>query len=112
MEDSSGRTTPKAEPVTSPRSPSTDSDVSDATKEREEQYDRWLENMRVIESLREYVRGRLDRKEFEEAERSTDANRRKDSDAMDVDMKSPPVQPIGLREGGSNLYPRLPVPGS
>lgn len=111
VEETSGRSTPKAcESALSIGSPSSESDTSEATKEREEQYDRWLENMRVIETLREYVRGRLERKVFaqdDEAEGS-----RRDGDAMDVDMKSPPRQPIGLREGGSSLYPRLPVPGS
>ncbi|EFY93897.1 pH-response transcription factor pacC/RIM101 [Metarhizium acridum CQMa 102] len=110
-DETSGRTTPKAgDSALSVGSPSSESDVSETTREREEQYDRWLEDMRVIETLREYVRGRLERKDFvseDEAEAS-----RRDSDAMDVDARSPPRQPIGLREGGSSLYPRLPVPGS
>lgn len=110
-EESSGRTTPKAgDSALSIGSPSSESDTSETTREREEQYDRWLENMRVIETLREYVRGRLDRKDFS-SEAEAEASRR-NVDAMDVDIQSPPRQPIGLREGGSSLYPRLPVPGS
>ncbi|KAH7112758.1 hypothetical protein B0J13DRAFT_421309, partial [Dactylonectria estremocensis] len=46
--------------------PCFESDIFDATREREEQYDHWLENLRVIKILREYVRGRLERKEFVE----------------------------------------------
>lgn len=112
--EESGRTTPKAgDSALSVGSPSSESD-SDSTKEREEQYDRWLENMRVIESLREYVRRRLERREYADEDGETREDR-KNGDAMDVDVKSPrsmPLQPIGPREGGSSLYPRLPVPGS
>lgn len=106
-EEQSGKTTPKAsESALSVGSPSSESDVSEATREREEQYDRWLENMRVIESLREYVRGRLERKEF-----STDEERR-ESEAMDVDPRSPrsPVQ--SAPKEGSSLYPILRMPGA
>ncbi|KAM3427257.1 hypothetical protein MY4824_009552 [Beauveria thailandica] len=108
-EPSSGATTPKSA-ADSPASPASESsDTSDATREREEQYDRWLENMRVIEGLREYVRGRLERREYvsDEAERN--------GDAMDVDVKSPQLPPRTLgkgKEGGNSLYPILPVPGS
>ncbi|KAM3553581.1 hypothetical protein MY1884_006596 [Beauveria asiatica] len=108
-EPSSGASTPKAG-ADSPASPASESsDTSDATREREEQYDRWLENMRVIEGLREYVRGRLERREYapDEAERN--------GDAMDVDVKSPQLPPRTLgkgKEGGNSLYPILPVPGS
>ncbi|KAH7111686.1 pH-response transcription factor pacC/RIM101 [Dactylonectria estremocensis] len=67
FKDASGaRALKVSESALSVGSPSSESDVSEATPEREEQYDRWLKNMRVIESLREYVRGRLERKEFEE----------------------------------------------
>lgn len=106
-EEQSGKTTPKAsESALSVGSPSSESDVSEATREREEQYDRWLENMRVIESLREYVRGRLERKEF-----STDEERR-ESEAMDVDPRGPrsPVQ--SAPKEGSSLYPILRMPGA
>lgn len=91
-----------------PGSPSSESDTSEATREREEQYDRWLENMRVIESLREYVRGRLERREYDEERAARDA------DAMDVDAKSPHMPPrsLGKAKEGNSLYPILPVPGS
>ncbi|KAG6038523.1 hypothetical protein E4U41_004116 [Claviceps citrina] len=112
VEEASGRSTSKqpGDSAASIGSPSSESDTSEATKEREEQYDRWLENMRVIEKLREYVRGRLQRNDF--AQDDEDEAPPADGDAMDVDVKSSPRQPIGLREGGSSLYPRLPLPGS
>ncbi|EMT64090.1 hypothetical protein FOC4_g10010576 [Fusarium odoratissimum] len=92
-------------------SPSSESDVSDATREREEQYDRWLENMRVIETLREYVRGRLERKEFVD---DNESPRSSHSDAMDVDPKSPQAPPreLGTPREGSSLYPILRMPGA
>lgn len=109
-EETSGRSTPKAsDSALSIGSPSSESDTSESSREREEQYDRWLENMRVIEALREYVRGRLDRKEFDDEQRETAL--RRDPEAMEIDAESPPRQPLSLREGGSSLYPRLPVPG-
>ncbi|KAF5977832.1 pH-response transcription factor pacC/RIM101 [Fusarium bulbicola] len=111
-EDTSGASTPKAsESALSVGSPSSESDVSDATREREEQYDRWLENMRVIETLREYVRGRLERKEFVE---DIESRRSSHSDAMDVDPKSPQAPPreLGTPREGSSLYPILRMPGA
>ncbi|KAJ3506600.1 hypothetical protein NM208_g16055 [Fusarium decemcellulare] len=80
-------------------------------REREEQYDRWLENMRVIETLREYVRGRLDRKEYVEDE---EARRQSMADAMDIDPKSPrgPARELGTPREGSSLYPILRMPGA
>ncbi|KAG6115857.1 hypothetical protein E4U13_002396 [Claviceps humidiphila] len=109
-EEVNGRTTPKpGDSVASVGSPSSGSETSETTREGEEQYDRWLENMRVIEALRDYVRSRLDRKDYVQ----DDEAERRDGDAMDLDVKSsPPRKPIGLREGGSSLYPRLPIPGS
>lgn len=104
----SAASTPKASE--SPASPSSESsDTSDATREREEQYDRWLENMRVIESLREYVRRRLDRKEYID-----ESEAQRDGEAMDVDVKSPQAPHRSLNHGkeGNSLYPILPVPGS
>ncbi|KJZ71803.1 pH-response transcription factor pacC [Hirsutella minnesotensis 3608] len=113
--EDSGRVTPKAsESAQSVGSPSSESD-SESIKEREEQYDRWLENMRVIESLREYVRWRLERKEYAGDDGEAGENRKSSGEAMDVDVKSPKSpakQPLPLREGGSSLYPVLPVPGS
>ncbi|KPM37785.1 pH-response transcription factor pacC/RIM101 [Neonectria ditissima] len=115
-EDVSGASTPKAsESALSVGSPSSDSDVSEATREREEQYDRWLENMRVIETLREYIRGRLDRKDFIEDGRERVPS--SDSNAMDVDVKSPKspsmeLPPINAPREGSSLYPIIRMPGS
>ncbi|KAF4979462.1 hypothetical protein FZEAL_4321 [Fusarium zealandicum] len=111
-EDTSGASTPKAsESALSVGSPSSESDVSDATREREEQYDRWLENMRVIESLREYVRRRLERKEYVEDE---EARRPSNADAMDIDPKSPmaSARELGAPREGSSLYPILRMPGA
>lgn len=112
VDDSNGAPAPKAsESALSLGSPSSESDMSEATREREEQYDRWLENMRVIESLREYVRGRLDRKEYvEEADREN----KKDADSMDVDARSPRSQTPEMRhpKEGSSLYPILRMPGA
>lgn len=112
-DDNNGATTPKAsEPAVSIGSPSSESEGSEATREREEQYDRWLENMRVIESLREYVKGRLARKEYVEE----DGTRPRDGDAMDVDVRSPKMparerEPSHPKEG-SSLYPILRMPGA
>ncbi|CAG9972239.1 unnamed protein product [Clonostachys byssicola] len=110
-DDNNGATTPKAsEPAVSVGSPSSESEGSEATREREEQYDRWLENMRVIESLREYVKGRLARKEYVEE----DETRSRDGDAMDVDVRSPKTstrEPSHPKEG-SSLYPILRMPGA
>ena len=101
-------------------SPSSESDMSDAAREREEQYDRWLENMRVIESLREYVRDRLHRRDYvaedHEDERRYSRSEREPS-AMEVDPKSPrsPQSPAAEAKhprDGSSLYPILRMPGS
>ncbi|KFA55859.1 hypothetical protein S40293_01956 [Stachybotrys chartarum IBT 40293] len=116
-EDTSGTATPKtSESALSIGSPSSESDASDASRERDEQYDRWLENMRVIETLREYVRGRLSRREFEQ-EREQEQQRqeqRRYSEQMDVDVKSPKsvTREINHPKEGSSLYPILRLPGS
>ncbi|KAL2752514.1 hypothetical protein ACRALDRAFT_1065632 [Sodiomyces alcalophilus JCM 7366] len=53
---------PKSEP---PRgSPSSESETSESARDREEKYDQWLENMRTIEALREYIRDRIARNDF------------------------------------------------
>jgi hypothetical protein len=107
-------------------SPSSESDASEATREREEQYDRWLENMRVIETLRDYVRSRLDRRDFvadeedqhryqrEYQREPRDRYERPASDAMDVDVKSPrsPAREVNHPREGSSLYPILRMPGA
>jgi hypothetical protein len=111
-EEHSGASTPKAsESALSVGSPSSESEASssDSTRERDEQYDRWLENMRVIETLREYVRGRLSRREFEHEEQSL-----RYAEAMDVDVKSPKpaAKEASLPKEGSSLYPILRLPES
>ncbi|KAI1340517.1 hypothetical protein F5Y15DRAFT_422969 [Xylariaceae sp. FL0016] len=88
-------TTPKASEsaVSSVSSPSAESETS--TEQREDQdYENWLENVRVIESLREYVIDRLRRKDY-------DADSPASSDSMDIDSPTrPPSQPA---------YPALPL---
>ncbi|CAM1505430.1 Fc.00g110670.m01.CDS01 [Cosmosporella sp. VM-42] len=112
--DNSGNSATKpSESALSIGSPSSESDISESTREREEQYDRWLENMRVIESLRDYVRRRLDQKDFiEEGEQASRTGR--DADAMDVDVKSPKglTKELNTPKEGSSLYPILRMPGS
>jgi hypothetical protein len=106
-DDNNGPPTPKAS-ESAIGSPSSESDASEATREREEQYDRWLENMRVIESLREYVRGRLDRREYVVDEhRDEHRHSERQTEAMDVDAKSPHPTPKDLPKEGSSLYPIL-----
>ncbi|OBR14143.1 Pac protein [Colletotrichum higginsianum IMI 349063] len=115
MDDSSGVTTPKAESVASSiGSPSSESDTSEGAREREEKYDQWLENMRTIEALREYIRDRIDRREYseepteqqqqqqqQEAAKSPEASRLKSPEPMEVDAKPGPAAP---------LYPILRMP--
>jgi len=111
-EERDGASTPKAsEAVSSPSSE--DTDVSESTREKEVEYDRWLENMRVIESLREYVRGRLERRDY--LEEGEQRSRERSAEPMDVDVKSPKSpaarEPSHPREG-SSLYPILRMPGA
>lgn len=89
-------------PASSVGSPSSESDVSDATREREEKYDQWLENMRTIEALREYIRDRISRQDFSgDAEARAYEERYRSPDAMDVDSKRSTPQPA------APLYPIL-----
>ncbi|KAM0245158.1 hypothetical protein ACHAQJ_010639 [Trichoderma viride] len=114
-DEPSGAVTPKAsESAPSVGSPSSESsDISDATREREEQYDRWVENMRVIEALRDYVRGRLERRDFVD-EIPSMVRIRKDVDAMDLDGKprSPLANERPKSKESNSLYPILPIPGT
>lgn len=113
-EEPSGAVTPKAsESAASTGSPSSESDVSEATRERDEQYEMWVDNMRVIETLRGYVRGRLERGEYEEEHPSL-ARIRKDVDALDLGgkPKSPLANERPKSKEGNSLYPVLPVPGT
>ncbi|KAI1814852.1 hypothetical protein GGS20DRAFT_546621 [Poronia punctata] len=90
-----GSRTPKAHD-SAISSPSAESERSSETREREDQaYEVWLENVRTIEFLREYVNERIRRKEF-------DADSPGSSSSMDVDSPGrPPSQPA---------YPALPLP--
>jgi hypothetical protein len=110
-EPTSPVTTPKAgeSAVSSIGSPSSESDVSDSAREREEKYDQWLENMRTIEALRDYIRDRLESNDYvDEAAKSL---RERDSDAMDIDstidIANKPASPAL-----APLYPVLRMPGN
>lgn len=90
-------TTPKAlESAVSVSSVSSPGAESETSENREDQaYEAWLENVRVIEYLREYVIDRLKRKDYEAEGAAPAAD---SPDSMDVD--SPPRQPA---------YPSLPL---
>ncbi|KAH8673839.1 hypothetical protein BX600DRAFT_433448 [Xylariales sp. PMI_506] len=78
--------TPRFEPASSPvGSPSADSESSS----EDQAYEAWLENVRVIEYLREYVIDRLKRGEFEPSSPRSE----------DAEMTDAPRQP---------MYPALP----
>ncbi|KAL6908882.1 hypothetical protein GGI43DRAFT_420467 [Trichoderma evansii] len=113
--EADGAATPKAGGSTpSIGSPSSESsDVSDGTREREEQYERWVENMRVIEALRDYIRGRLERRDYVD-EYPSIGRIRKDVDAMDLDGKSrsPLANERPQSKESTSLYPILPLPGT
>lgn len=71
-----------------------------------------MENMRVIETLRDYVRGRLERREFDaesNGRERSESPRGPPSEAMDIDAKSPVPQKTEL-PGPSSLYPILRMP--
>jgi hypothetical protein len=95
--DREGSRTPKApeSALSAVSSPSAESERSTETREREDQaYEVWLENVRTIEYLREYVNERLRRKEF-------DAGSPGSNSSMDTDSPvRPPSQPA---------YPALPL---
>lgn len=80
-----------------------------AVKRAEEQ---WLENVRILEHLREYVKGRLARGEYEE-DPPEQKPAREDSAPQSNRMEgieSNPVQPQGDNQASSNgLYPTLKV---
>jgi hypothetical protein len=97
-----GSQTPKASEsaMSTVSSPSAESERSMETREREEQdYEVWLENVRTIEYLREYVNERLRRKDFDAG--STSPIRAGSDSPMDTDSPTrPPSQPA---------YPALPL---
>ncbi|KAI1267408.1 hypothetical protein F5Y18DRAFT_380150 [Xylariaceae sp. FL1019] len=88
-----GSHTPKPVEASAVSSPSAESDLE--TREREDQaYEVWLENVRTIEYLREYVGDRLRRKDYEMDSPGS-------SSSMDTDSPTrPPSQPA---------YPALPL---
>ncbi|KAI1634122.1 hypothetical protein F4809DRAFT_620126 [Biscogniauxia mediterranea] len=95
MDRSSITSTPKTaeSAVSSVSSPSAESETSVDNRE-DQAYEAWLENIRVIEYLREYVQDRLKRREY-------DAESPASSDSMEVDSPArPPSQPA---------YPALPL---
>lgn len=95
--DREGSRTPKGHEsaISAVSSPSAESERSMETREREDQaYEVWLENVRTIEFLREYVNDRLRRKDF-------DAGSPGSNSSMEVDSPvRPPSQPA---------YPALPA---
>ncbi len=94
--DREGSRTPKGpeSAISTVSSPSAESERSVEAREREDQYEIWLENVRTIEFLREYVNDRLRRKDF-------DAGSPGSSSSTEADSPSrPPSQPA---------YPALPL---
>ncbi|CAJ2509994.1 Uu.00g058940.m01.CDS01 [Anthostomella pinea] len=95
VEDREASSTPKPSEsaVSSVSSPSAESEVSAENRE-DQAYEEWLENVRVIEYLREYVIDRIRRRDYEEGSPAS-------TDSMEVDSPSrPPSQPA---------YPALPL---
>ncbi|EEY22745.1 pH-response transcription factor pacC/RIM101 [Verticillium alfalfae VaMs.102] len=92
-------------PTPSVGSPSSESEMSDGAREREEKYDQWLENMRTIEALREYIRDRIARKDFDEKSEGRESS----PDAMDVDSRrTTPVPTSAVSPApAAPLYPVL-----
>lgn len=92
-EESDQAPTPKAEPQ-SPASPSDDSDAGEP-----EPYEAWLQNVRVIEYLREAIQDRLKKGEFDA-----------DSDEGDNDHNiDPSLKAAAEVESDKPLYPALPT---
>lgn len=89
------------------RSPSADSEGSEG-RERDRQYDQWLENMRTIERLRGYIAGRLKSGDFEREEREREREREASPGRMEVD-RTPRASPAPERreEKKEGLYPSL-----
>lgn len=86
--------TPKAEPQ-SPSSPSDDSDAGEP-----EPYEAWLQNVRVIEYLREAIQDRLKKGEFE-----SDSEMSDDEKNIDPSLKSKAT----ADSADAPLYPTLPT---
>lgn len=93
--------TPKPEPAASAvSSPSAESEASAEARE-DQAYEAWLEHIRVIEYLREYVIDRIKRKDYDEENNSHSHSGSHSGSDMDVDSPvRPPSQPA---------YPALPI---
>lgn len=92
-----GATTPKAAPAEGSQSPASPSDDSDNGGEPEP-YEAWLQNVRVIEFLREAIQDRLKNGEFES-----------ESDVDDKIDPSLSVTASGAAPADKPLYPSLPM---
>ncbi|PKS06823.1 hypothetical protein jhhlp_006899 [Lomentospora prolificans] len=77
------------------RSPSTESDSSE-TREREQNYDKWLENMRTIEEIRKWINARLKSGDYER-------DSPKSPTPMEVDAPAAKAEV----NGEQGLYPTL-----
>lgn len=94
-DDETSATTPKESAISTVSSPSAESEASVEARE-DQQYETWLENIRVIEYLREYVVDRIRRKDYVE-----DPSTPTSSNGTEVESPSrPPSQPA---------YPTLPL---
>ncbi|KAI1384581.1 uncharacterized protein F4822DRAFT_415626 [Hypoxylon trugodes] len=100
-------TTPRAsEPpsaaISAVSSPSAESEASAEARE-DQVYEQWLENIRVIEYLREYVIDRIKRKDFED-ESGSEGMVGSPAAASDMDVDSSPTRPPS-----QPAYPALPL---
>lgn len=92
-EPAGGATTPKAAEPESPASPSEDGDASGEP----ESYETWLQNIRVIEFLREAIRDRLENGQF-------------DADSEGEDNIDPSLKEAeAAAKNDGPLYPALPM---
>lgn len=101
LQDSSKMQLPKAGSPLGSRSPSTESDTSDA-RERDSAYETWQENMRTVEFLLQVVKDRIKNGMYMEEDR--DAGR--SPDAMEVDT---PKKIETEARPEPSLYPTLRI---
>lgn len=94
-DESDGAPTPKAEPM----SPASTSDDSDSSADPEP-YEAWLQNVRVIEFLREAIQDRLKHGQYDSDEGGDDGN-------IDPALKAALAE--GARQAEKPLYPALPM---
>ncbi|KAI0844986.1 hypothetical protein F5Y00DRAFT_247620 [Daldinia vernicosa] len=96
-------TTPRASEsaASAVSSPSAESEASSAEAREDQAYEAWLENVRVIEYLREYVIDRIKRKDYDAESPAASSAASAGGSDMDVDSPTrPPSQPA---------YPALPL---